>query len=218
MKFTRGFFPLALLLAGVCPAAFGAVTFTNTPSAVSNTYSGFITLQIGGLTSGDTVIVRKFLDVNTNGIVDSADQLVQQFNLTDNQPGQVIGTVTNFNVPGDTNMTAGAVTTSLNFQNGDFVQNLVGKYRYVLSSPAGHFSPLTNSFIVTNFPFAQKFTGNVVSNITGVALSNAIVLLFPPPRSGHGGPGQPVGGTVANNAGAYTIAAPPGTYTLASSV
>ena len=213
MRFTR-FFCLFALLAGLSPAVFGAVIFTDTPSAVSNTYSGFITLQISGLTSGDTVVVQKFLDINTNGIVDSHDPLVQQFNLTDNAPGQVFNNVTNYNVPGDTNLTAGTIGTSLNFQNGDFVQDLIGHYLYVLSSPAGHFTPITNSFNVTNFPFAQNFTGNVVSNSTATTLSNSIILLFPPPRSGHNGPGQPLGGTVANSAGAYTIAMPTGTYTL----
>lgn len=213
MKLTKSLFPVLFLLAGICPAAFSAVTFTDSPSVVSNTYSGSITLQISGLTSGDTVVVQKFLDVNSNGIVDSGDDLVQQFNLTDNQAGQVIGGVTNYNVPGDTNSTAGTITTSLNFQNSDFVQNFVAKYLYVLSSPSNHFAPITNSLTVTNFPFAQKFTGNVVSNSTTTVLSNAIVILFPPPSPGHNGPGQPLGATVAK-AGAYTIAAPPGTYTL----
>ena len=58
-------------------------TFTNTPTAVSNTYSGIITLQIGGLTNTETVVVQKFMDLNTNGVIDGGDQLVQQFNLTD---------------------------------------------------------------------------------------------------------------------------------------
>jgi len=41
--------------------------------------------------------------------------------------------------------------------------------------------------------------------------------LFPPPRAGHSGPGgNPLAGVVANNAGAYSIAAPGGTYTLAA--
>jgi hypothetical protein len=192
-------------------SALAAVTFTITPSAVSNTYSGLITLSIGGLTNTETVVVQKFLDLNTNGIIDGSDMLVQQFNLTDGT-NFVIGGVTNFNVPGDLNATPGAITATLNFQNGDFVQNIIGKYLYKLSSPAGHFPPLTNNFSVTNFPFAQKFTGLVVSNSTSTTVSNAIVLLFPPPRPGHNGPSTPQAGTVANNAGSYTIQAPPGTY------
>jgi hypothetical protein len=196
-------------------SVLAAVTFTNTPAAVSNTYTGTISLQIGGLTNTETVVIQKFLDANTNGLIDGADLLVQQFNLTDGA-NSVIGGVTNFNVPGDLNSATGAITATLNFQSSDFVQNIVGKYLYKLSSPVSRFAPLTNGFSVTNFPYAQKFTGNVVSNSTSTTVSNAIVLLFPPPRSGHNGPGQPLGGTVANNSGAYAIQAPPGTYTLMS--
>jgi hypothetical protein len=191
--------------------AFAAVTFNVTPSAVSNTYSGTITLQIDGLTN-KTVVIQKFLDLNTNGVIDGGDLLVQQFTLQDGT-NFVIGEVTNFNVPGDLNAATGAIAATLNFQNGDFVQNIIGNYLFKLSNPGGHFEPLTNQFTVTNFPFPQTFTGNVVSNSTSTTLPNAIVLLFPPPRPGNNGPsGNPLAGVVANNAGSYTVQMPPGTY------
>jgi hypothetical protein len=205
------FFALTLL-AGLTSTACAAVTFTNTPAAVSNTYNGTITLQITGMTNAETVVVQKFLDLNTNGIIDSGDWLVQQFNLTKGA-NFVIGGVTNINVPGDLNSATGTITATLNFQGGDFVQNIVGHYLFKLSSPGGGFTPITNLFTVTNFPFGQKFTGNVVSNATSTTLSNAVVILFPAPRSGgNHGPGTPVGGTVAGIPGSYTIQAPPGTY------
>ncbi len=178
------------------------VAFTVTPSAVSNTWNGVITLQVSGLTTGDTVVVQKYLDANTNGVIDNGDLLVQQFTLQDGT-NSVIGGVTNFNVPGDLNATTGAITAKLDFQNGDFMQNVVGNFLYRLSNPGGHFEPLTNQFVVTSFPFPQMFTGNVVSN--GLAVSQAVVLLFIP---NHG----PVAGVVADNSGSYTIAAPAGTY------
>jgi hypothetical protein len=199
------------LLVGLTQIARATVTFTNTPIAVSNTYTGTITLQIGGLTNTETVLIQKYLDLNTNGIIDGGDLLVQQFKLTDGQPGMVIDGVTNFNVPGDLNATTGAITATLNFQNGDFAQIFAGKYLYKLSSPVGHFTSLTNSFTVTNFPYAQKFTGNVVSNSTSVTVSNAFVVLVPPIS---GNSGSPLAGVVANNAGSYTLMAPPGTYSL----
>ncbi|MGD1089558.1 MAG: putative Ig domain-containing protein [Verrucomicrobiota bacterium] len=206
------FFALTLLVS-LTPTARAAVTFTNTPAVVSNTYNGKITLQIAGLTNTETVVVQKFLDLNTNGIIDSGDWLVQQFNLTDGQAGMVIGGVTNFDVPGDLNSATGAITTTLDFNNGDFVQNIVGKYLYRLSSPGGSFTPITNLFTVTNFPSGQEFTGNVVSNATSTTLSNAVVVLFPAPRGGgNHGPGNPLAGTVANRSGSYTIQVPPGTY------
>ncbi len=84
---------------------------------MSNTYPGQITLQVSGLTAGGTVVVQKFLDLNTNGVIDASDWLVQQFNMTDGQAGMVIGGVTNFNVPGDTDGTANEqITAKMNFQ------------------------------------------------------------------------------------------------------
>jgi hypothetical protein len=197
------------MLASLMQTARAAVTFSVTPAAVSNTYNGSITLQIGGLTNTETVVVQKFLDLNNNGVIDGGDWLVQQFTLTDGQTGMVIGGVTNFNVPGDTDGIAnGQITTSL-FQNGDFRQHIIGNYLYRLSSPVGHFASITIPFAVTNFPFAQKFTGNVVSNNTSTTVPNAVVILFPP-----GGGDPPEAETVANNAGNYTISALPGTYSL----
>jgi hypothetical protein len=130
---------------------------------------------------------------------------VQQFNLTDGS-AFVIGGVTNINVPGDTDTVAGQITAELNLQ-ASFVQLIVGSYLFKLSSPAGHFTPLTNSFAVTNYPYAQQFTGTVVSN--GVAVPYAIVLLL----SGQGN-NDPVGGTVANSSGLYTMQAQPENYGL----
>ena len=73
--------------------AASAATLTVTPAAISNTYSGSLTLQIGGLTSGETVRVKKFLDANANGIVDAGDVLVQSFLLTDGQVSLIGGVI-----------------------------------------------------------------------------------------------------------------------------
>src|SRR6266851_9841358 len=167
--------------------AHAAVAFTVTPSAVSNTYSGTITLQVTGLTNTETVVVQKFLDANTNGLIDAGDILGQQFQLTDGLASVFhdgATAVTNFNIPGDTDSTAGQITAQLSIQ-GDFSQSIVGKYLYRLFSPSGHFTPITNLFSVTNFAYAQQFTGNVVNN--GTTVPNAIVLLLPPPSSSGGG-------------------------------
>ena len=196
-----------LVLVASLPAA--QPTFTVSPATVSNTFPGNITLLISNVPTGDPVVVQKFLDLNTNGAVDGTDWLVQQFSLTDGQAGMAIAGVTNFNVPGDANATTGLITATLNF-HGDFMQRLAGKYLFRLTSPVGHFTPVTNLFTVTNFPFGQKFAGNVVSNGTATTVSNALVLLFPAPRPGNNGPsGNPLAGVVANNSGAYSVAAPP---------
>lgn len=184
------------------------VTFTVSPAAVSNTYSGTITLQASNLASGETVVVQKFLDANTNGVIDGNDWLAEQFTLTDGQASVFYNgstPVTNLNVPCDMNSTTGAITAVMNFQNGDFMRCIIGKFLFKLCSPVGHFTPITNVFTVTNFPYAQKITGTVVSN--SLAVPYAVALLFGP----HHGP---VAGAVANNSGSYTIAAPAGTYSL----
>ena len=194
-------------LAALCQPVSATVAFTLTPAAISNSYSGTITLQVTGLPSaGETVVVQKYLDANGDGNIDAGDFPVQQFSLTDGQPGMVIGGVTNFNVPGDTDSVTGQITAKLNLAM-DFSQLITGNYLFKLSSPSGF---VTNTFAVTNFPYAQKFTGTVVSN--GVAVPYAGVLLFP--ASGGNGPGNPVGGAVANGSGIYTIPAPVGTYGL----
>ncbi len=187
-----------------------AVTFTVTPAAISNTYGGTITLQVSGISSGSTVFVQKFLDADSNSVVDSSSLLWQQFQLTDGQASVFTNgttSVTNFNVPGDNDGSAnGSITANL-YPGVDFSQLLSAKYFYVLSSPNSQFSPITNSFIVTNFPFAQKITGNVVNNGTNVP--DAIVILLEPTP---GGGQNPQSGAVANSSGAYTITAPPGSY------
>ena len=208
----RGWTLLALLF---CAAAQAQITFTVTPTSISNNYSGNIILQIGGLTNGESVVVQKFLDVNANGIVDAADWLVQQFALTDGRPGMVIGGVTNMNVPGDADAVGGQITAKFKFATGDFMQSLVGRYAFVLSSPGGHFTPLTNALTITNAPYAQTFSGTVVSNHTAIPMPASVVLLFPPPRPGKGGPGgSPVAGVVTDSAGNYSVQAPAGTYLL----
>lgn len=183
-------------------------TFSATPSTISNTYPGAITLQIGGLTNGESVVLQKFTDVNANGVIDAADWLILQVKLTDGA-AEVIGGVTNLNVPYDTTAADGAITAQPSFLTAGIAPQFVGKYLHRLSSPGGRFTPITNSFTVTNFAYAQSFTGNVRSSGTNVPYAGVIV--FAPSPSGEG-LGTPVAGTMADNTGAYTVKLPPGTY------
>jgi hypothetical protein len=200
--FARTLCPGAILLGAT--HLFGAAV-TITPTAVSNTYAGYLTLQVTGITAGHAVLVQKYLDANTNGIIDAGDILRQQFQLTDGVAGMVIGGVTNVNVPGDTDANAGQITAQLNFAT-DNSQSIMGKYLFRVSSLSGDFAtPFTNSFAVTNTAYAQGFAGNVVNNGTNVP--NAVVLLMSPN-------GNFLGGTMANNTGAYSVQVPPGIYGL----
>lgn len=214
---------LLAFLAGLAPlrAATAVVSFSESPSVVSNTYNGLITLQIYGLTNGVTnVVVQKFLDVNTNGLIDSGDPLVQQFRLAvghaavfTNEATMRAVTVTNF-MPGDANPATNQITAPLNFQDGDFAQTLVGQYLYKVSSPSGLFSPVTNLFVVTNAFFSSYVTG-AVQNAASLDLTNipnAIVLVC----VAQNGPITVQAGTVANKSGVYAIRVPPGNYFLAA--
>jgi hypothetical protein len=194
-------------------ATSAVVTLTTTPSVVSNTFNGVITLQITGMTNGVTnVVVQKFLDVNTNGIIDAKDLLVQQFQLTAGQAsrftnGATVVTVTNF-MPGDMSSTPGQIVAPLNFQNGDFMQTIVGQYLYKVSSPSGQFNPVTNVFVVNNAPYSSAITGAVVNVTTLSNVPNAVVFLFSAVNGGQ----NVLEGAVANSNGLFTLRAPPGTY------
>jgi hypothetical protein len=188
-----------------------AATLTVAPSTVSNTYAGTITLQVGGLTNGETVVVQKYLDANANGVIDAGDLLWQQFSLTDGQATVFhdgATAVTNLAVPGDLDSTSGQITAELNLPVSGFEQSIVANYLFKVSSPTGNFTPLTNSFTVTNFPFGQSFGGSVVANGTNVP--GAAVLLFQP----SGNNMSPKSGAAVDNSGNYSISAPAGTYLL----
>lgn len=200
-----------VLVCLLAPARVPAATLTLTPSTVSNTYPGLLTLQVAGLTNGETVIVQKYLDANGNGVVDAGDTLWQQFRLTDGKASVFYDgptAVTNLDVPGDLDPAPGHITAPLNLFLSGFEQTIVGNYLFVLSSPSGSFAPITNAFAVTGSPFAQSFRGSVTANGTNVP--NAVVLLFQTAGKNM----NPMGGTVADNAGNYTVGAAPGNYLL----
>ncbi len=215
---------LALCLAAIpARAANALITSTVSPNIVSNTYNGIITLQINGLTNGaNTVVVQKFLDVNTNGIIDSSDLLVQQFRLsvgqtnvfTDAASGTPV-TVTNF-MPSDASSSTNQMIVPLNFQNGDFAQSLIGQYLYKFSSPSNQFSPVTNLFVVTNSFYSTYVTGSVVTansiSFTPTNVPNAIVLLC----LNQSGPLVVQAGTVADKFGNFSLRVAPGNYLFAA--
>jgi len=190
--------------------AQAAVTFSVTPSAVSNFYAGPITLQVGGLNSGETVQVDKFLDANGNGAIDGADLPVQSFRLTDGRASVFYDgatAVTNVNVPGDVTPTNGAITAQLRIAS-DIAQQIVAQYIFRLSSPTSRFTPQTTLFSVTNSAYNKFFTGAVQSGGTNVP--NAVVMVV----RGDGRHGGPFAGVMANNTGNYTLNLPGGTYSF----
>ncbi len=189
----------------LCGAGASAATLSVTPSITSNTYSGVITLNIGGLTNGEQIEIQKYLDLNGNGIVDSNDPLVDAFKVTDGG-ASIIGGITNLNVPFDSNPAAGAITAAHNFIPALIVDTFVGSYIYQVVSPSARFTPVSAIFTVTNTPFPQYLSGTVFSN--GVPSPNAVVVAQDEQIN------NPVAGAVTDSAGRYYLRLPPGSYAL----
>ena len=193
----------ALLL--VCRPLVAEVSFSVTPAAVSDQYTGPIMFQISGLTNGETVRIGKYFDANTNGVIDGQDFHVLGMKVTDGR-ATVIGGVTNINMPGDWDPNSGLIQFQLSYPTSGIEQRFLGTYAYVLLSSGGRFAPMTNSFTVTNSAYGQSLSGAVQCEGTNVPYAG--VMLF----AGAGGDSTPVAGTVANASGNYSLRVAPGTY------
>jgi hypothetical protein len=181
------------------------VTFTNTPAAISNTYTGVITLQIAGLTNGEQVAIQDYLDLNGNGSVDAGEPLICAFKITDGG-ANVIGGITNLNVPFDSDPSPGSITATLNFAPPLTMANVVGQQLFLLVSPSNHFPPLTNVFQVTNAAPSPSITGTVFNGSSPVPFG-VVVALQSSSRAY-------TGAAVADGSGHYALSLSPGTYQL----
>jgi hypothetical protein len=182
-----------------------AVTLSVSPSVISNTYAGVITLDIAGLTNTEKVVVQKWQDGNANGLIDAGELLMEQGNITDGG-AMVIGGITNINVPFDSNATTGAITAALDCPIGIPLENMVGHYVFVVSSPTGRFTPVTATFAITNAALSQSISGIIYSN--GVPSPYAVVVAQDIQAN------NPAGAAMADGSGHYVLALPPGNYAL----
>src|SRR5438445_3485871 len=80
--------------------AWGAVGVTVSPSVITNDYLGKISITVTGLTSGTTIRIEKFADLNTNGVINAGEFAWRSFTVTDGQLPLLAG-CTNLNVAGD---------------------------------------------------------------------------------------------------------------------
>jgi hypothetical protein len=203
-----GLFAAFLLLPGAGSVSFAQQTLTVSPSSTSNNYTGVITLNIGGLTNGEQVTIQRWLDLNGNGTIDAGEPLMDAFKIADNNlTNNVIGGVTNINVPYDTNPTNGAITTTLNFAGSMTIENMTGHFIYRVVSPTGRFAPVTALFTVTNATLGQSVSGVVYSN--GLTPLPYAVVVAQDKQAGN-----PVGSVVADSNGHYLLTLPPSTYSL----
>jgi hypothetical protein len=190
-------------------AAQTQVGLTVTPSTVSNTYSGVITLTITGLTNGETVGIQRWIDLNGNGAIDAGEPMMDAFRVTDNNVSSaIIGGVTNVNVPIDINSSTGAITTTLNFVPAMALENMAGKYVYRVVSPTARFAPVTATFAVTSTPMPQSFSGTVYQPDGVTPMPNAVVVAIDQQQN------RPGGEVVADASGHYLLPLPPSSYSL----
>ena len=201
-----GAFAVGLLLLAGLATPGSAATLSVTPSTCSNLYAGDLTFQITGLTNGETVLIQRYLDLNTNGIIDASEPLVQSFLLTDGQVTS-IGGVRNGNIPGDNDLAAnGQITATVSFANGPEFTRLSGNQIFQLSSPTTRFAAVQQSITVTQAVYAHRVTGNV--HYLGTVLPHAEVALVIPSANNF----EFISGTVADASGNYSINATNGTY------
>ena len=196
----------------LCADLFGAtvsraaVSLTLSPSSISNTYSGSISLQITGLTNGETVLLERFIDANANAAIDSGELLVQSFKVTDGQV-TAFGGVRDPNIAGDEDgVTNSQISTRFYFSASPEFGRGAGSYVFRASSPSTRFSPVTQPFTVTQTAFAQRITGKVTSG--GSPVTNASVALLIP----VGEDIQFISATLADGAGNYSLNAATNTY------
>jgi len=179
-----------------------AATLNVSPAAVSNAYTGSITLQISGLTNGEPVLVERFHDANSNGGADAGEALLLSLRVADGQVTSIAG-VRNASVPGDDDGTVNAqIATRLNLPLLPEANRVVGNYVFRVSSPTSRFTPVTGVFAITNSAHPWIISGVVTPP------TNAIVALL------DASEGEFLAGAYANATGNYSLRAPPGAYQL----
>jgi len=197
-----------LPLYGALASLAGAATLSVSPSTTSNTYASVITLEIGGLTNLEPVLVQEFLDGNSNGTVDPGEPMVETFPITDGGV-TTIGGITNLNVPFDSNATGGAITTTLFFSVPLLVENFVGQHIFRVASPSDRFVPVDATFVVTNAALSQSVTGQVFLGASPA--TNAVVVALTGPDGNY------AGATLADSTGHYSLRLPTNSYVLVAS-
>jgi len=200
---------VCLLLAVFVSSTLAGPALTITPSAVTNDFVGTVSLHVTGLTTGETIRVEKFFDVNGNGIIDPGEILVESFTVTDGQV-PLIGGVRNSNVPGDDDgATNGQATVNLFYPSvGTVADRIGGNYLVRVSDPNNSgVTPAIQTFTVSQKIQPQGVSGRITAAGSGLPLSNAVVVLAQ--QNGNG-----VVGTGTDTNGNYTIYSAPGSYAV----
>ncbi len=182
-----------------------AVTLMVSPAAIENDSDTQIGLTITGVTPGQKIGVERYADLNGNGAIDPGEPIVQAFRLTDGELPSVAG-VRNPNVPGDDDATAdGTITAHARYPGVDSVDRVAGPYIYRVIDTNNATLAVAPFTISQDTTLPQGVTGTITAADGGAPLAHVFVVLV----ARH-----PIGGTVTDASGNYTIYAPPGTYAV----
>jgi hypothetical protein len=199
---------LACLLLSARSLHAGPLSITVSPAVITNNYVGSIQLTISNLFAiGGKVRVDRFLDVNSNGVVDGNEWAGQSFYVTDGQE-PLIGGIRNSNVPGDDDgLTNGTMQTHVPYPTVNLtLDHVAGQYIYRVTD-LGNSQTATALLQIAQEVLPQGATGQVFNAGGTTTLPNAPVVLVP--QNGNNGYG-----TVSDGSGHFTIYAPPGDYGL----
>lgn len=164
-----------------------------------------VTLQVAGLQAGETVILRRWLDVNANGSRDGEDLLTFELRLTDNGVPLIAG-VTNWSQPFDQDPTTGQLRVVVNYTR-PWLDHTIGTHIWELASPTDRFAAVRQLQQFTNAPLGQEVTG--VVRAAGTNLPAAVVVAIDLVKDGSF-----VGATLTDANGRFQLQLPPGFYAV----
>ena len=168
-----------------------------------------ITINISGLNPSDTVRIERFLDLNSDGIVDIGEPDVADFLITDGT-SSTIGGVNNPNIPGDDDGVAnGTIVTHISIPTSSEIGQTAGNYIIRVLSPTGEFAPILTPLVITQPAYGQTVSGQLTLTSGSITTPGIIVLL-----SNNGNNNNYVASCVTDTAGNYTLNAPIGSYML----
>jgi len=190
---------------GSSTALAAAIGFNLSPSIFTDDFVGKVDLNISNLTSGMTVNVDEYADLNTNGVIDAGDLLLGSFQLTDGQLALVSG-LRNLNVSGDDDgLTNGQILVQYNYPGaGGGVW--AGKFLFRVSDPASILTAGTQAVSVVQYDYPQTIAGRITFAVSGLPLTNCLV--------GAVGLGSAALLTLTDTNGNYLMHVVPGSYVV----
>ena len=191
----------------LCAASGKAATFSISPASAGADHIGDVTLSVGGLSAGQSVVIEVFGDDNASGAVDSGERLVMSLQVADGERSNLPPSTTRLGPGDDDGATNSAVLKILRLPLLAERLQLSGSYVFRVSGTG--FSPIVRPFTITPGSQAQAVTGTVTSGGSPVPGAFAILL----DASGEHD-SEFVAGAVANAAGQFTVRAGIGDYNL----